>query len=295
VRRIARRQLLSTVAVTGLFAGTLGMPAVGFVGSLIEALVNGLSDDEEPWDWQTEYRNLLADNFGKEWGEVFAKGLPRMLMPAWDIADRVSLSELWWRSNDRATDNPREAAVADMQNILGPTFGTILSFYSAADFAERGEWDRALEAMVPKFIRDALRASREGEEGITAYNGDQLRELTGAEQFGRLIGFGSSRASEMYAGRNAVMNAKSTIELRRQMLLNRVAMARLDGDTAAEAEARSEIAGFNERNPDFRITPMTINRSIATRRRNRENIENGIVLPDTKEALRELGRFANLE
>jgi len=149
--------------------------------------------------------------------------------------------------------------------------------------------------MVPKFIRDALRASREGEEGITAYNGDQLMELTGAEQFGRLIGFGSSRASEMYAGRNAVMNAKSAVERRRQLLLNRVAQARLDGDRAAEADARSDIAGFNERNPDFRITNMTIARSIATRRRNRANMEDGILLPDTKADLRELGRFANLE
>ena len=182
-----------------------------------------------------------------------------------------------------------------MQNILGPTFGTILSFYNAAGFAERGEWDRALEAMVPKFIRDALRAGREASEGVTAYNGDQLMELTGAETFGRVLGFGSSRVSEMHAGRNAVMNAKSTIELRRQLLLNRVVQARLDGDPAAEAEARSDIAGFNERNPDFRITPMTINRSIATRRRNRENIENGILLPDTKAELREIGRFANIE
>ncbi len=295
VRKIARRQILSTFVVTGAMAGSLGLPGVGAAMGLVGLLVGAMDDADEPWDWQTEYRNMLTDQFGKEWGEVFAKGVPRMLMPGWDIAGRVSLSDLWWRSNDREGQNPRESFASDMANILGPTAGTLLSWYVAADHMERGQYDKAVEAVVPKFIRDPLKAYREADEGVTSYNGDPLMDVEAVEVLGRALGFAPARVSEMYEGRNAVMNTKTALEEKRQRLLNAVVKARLDGDREAEAEARSEVAGFNSRNPDFRITNMTIARSIATRRRNRDNTEQGILLPDTKADLRERARFANVE
>jgi hypothetical protein len=295
VRKIARRQILSTFVVTGTMAGSLGLPGIGAVMGAVGMLVSAMDDEDEPWDWQTEYRNALADQFGKEWGEVFAKGAPRMLMPWWDIAGRVSLNELWWRSNDREGQNPREAFATDMANILGPTAGTLLGWYTAADHMQRGAYDKAAEAVVPKFIRDPLKAYREADEGVTSYNGDPLMDVEAVEVFGRAMGFAPTRVSEMFEGRNAVMNAKTALDERRQRLLNKVVKARMDGDREAEAEARSDIAGFNSRNPDFKITNMTIARSLMTRRRNRENTEQGILLPDTKADLRERGRFANIE
>ncbi|MDP3139802.1 MAG: PLxRFG domain-containing protein [Burkholderiaceae bacterium] len=295
VRRIARRQILSTFVVTGMMAGTMGMPGVGALGALVGALAGAMGDDDEPWDWQTEYRNMLTDAVGKEWGEVFAKGVPRMLMPAWDVSGRVSLSELWWRSNDREGQSAREAFASDLGNILGPSAGTVLGWYTAADHMQRGQYDKAMESVVPKFIRDPLKALRESSDGITTYNGEPLMDTTFAEEFGRALGFAPARASEMFEGRNAVMNAKTALEEKRQRLLTAVVKARLEGDAEAEAEARSEIAGFNERNPEFKITGMSIAKSLATRRRNRANTEEGILLPDTKASLRERARFANIE
>lgn len=120
-------------------------------------------------------------------------------------------------------------------------------------------------------------------------------ETTGAENIGRILGFAPARVSEMYEGRNAVMNAKTAIEEKRQVLLSKIVKARMDGDAEAVADLKDDIAGFNERNPDFRITNMTITRSLMNRRRNRENTEDGIMLPPGKDALRERGRFASLE
>ena len=295
VRKIARRQLLSTFLVTGAMAGSLGLPGIGAAMGLVGVLVGAMDDEDEPWDWQTEYRNVLADQFGKDWAEVFAKGVPRMLLPGWDIAGRVSLSDLWWRNNGREGQNPRESFAGDMANILGPTAGTMLSWYVATDHMQRGNYSKAVEAVVPKFIRDPLKAYREGADGITSYNGDPLMDVNGAEVLGRALGFAPARVSEMYEGRNAVMNTKTALEEKRQRLINQAVQARIDGDREAELEARSEIAGFNSRNPDFRITGLTINRSHVMRMRNRSNTEQGILLPDPKASLRERARFANVE
>jgi hypothetical protein len=292
VRRIARNQLLSTFMVTGAMAGSLGLPGVSFFAGLVQGLVNALQgDDEEPWDWKTEYRNMLAD---KEWGEFMARGVPRALMPAWDISGRVSLSDLWWRDGGREGENPREAFANDMGNILGPTAGTILGWYTAADHMARGDYSKAVESVVPKFIRDPLKAVREGQEGITSYTGEPLMELTTAEIIGRFSGFAPARASEMFEGRNAVMNAKTALDERRQRLVSQMAKARIDGDMEAVDELRERIANWNRANPQMQITSTTIARSMMNRRRNTANTEQGITLPDSKDFLRERARFAEV-
>jgi hypothetical protein len=295
VRRIARRQILSTFAVTGTMAGSLGMPGVGFFGGLIGLLAGAMDDSDEPWDWKAEYRNMLADTFGKDVAEVLAKGAPRALMPAWDISGRVSLSDLWWRGNDREGQNPRESFASDMSNILGPTAGTILGWYTAADHMGRGNYSKAAEAIVPKFIRDPLKAWRESDEGITSYSGEPLMETTGAEVIGRALGFAPSRASEMFEARNAVMNAKTALEEKRKVLLGQIAKSIIDGDRETQAELRQDINEFNRRNPAFKIEQKNILTSVVNRRRNRANTEDGILLPNSKAELRELGRFANVD
>jgi hypothetical protein len=294
VRSIARRQLIATFAVTWGMAGALGLPGLGTVAGLIGMLVGAMDDDDEPYDWKVEFRNLMADTFGKEAGEVISHGIPRALMP-WDISNRVSLGDLWFRDGGREGQSPREAFATDAANILGPTAGTVLGLYTGADHMARGNWSKAVESVVPKFLRDPLKAIREGSEGVTSYNGEPLMDVSGAEVAGRLLGFAPARASEMYEGKAAVMNAKTAIEEKRQSLISRMAKARIDKDTDTAAELQPEIAAFNQRNPDFKITGATLAKAIMTRMKNRQNTEAGILLPRTKQGLRELGRFAEVD
>ena len=294
VRAIARKQLVATLGVTFGMAGALGLPGIGGAMGLIGALVQGLDDDDKPWDWQVEFRNLLADTVGQEAGEVIAHGIPRALMP-WDISSRVGLGDMWFRSNDREGQNPREAWANDMQNILGPSAGTLLGMYTAADHMARGNWSKGVESMVPKFLRDPLKAMREGNEGMTNYNGEPLLDVGGLEVMGRALGFAPARGSEMFEARNAVKNAETAINMKRQRLLSTMVKARLDLDSAAIMEIQADIMDFNRRNPAFRITSESIVKSTQAKRRNMAATKAGIRLPKGKDELRELGRFAEVE
>lgn len=291
VRAIARKQLVATLGVTFAMAGAMGLPGLGGAMGLLGMMAGALDDDDKPWDWKTEFRNLLADTVGQEAGEVIAHGIPRALMP-WDISNRVGLGEMWWRSNDREGQNPREAFANDMQNILGPTAGTLLGLYTAADHMARGNWSKATESVVPKFLRDPLKAMREAQDGMTNYNGEPLLDVDAAEVAGRLLGFAPARGSEMFEARNAIKNAETVLNEKRQNLLSRMVKARMDLDTAEIADLQSEIQAFNQRNPEFRITMDSILKSMRARRRNMAETEDGVRLPRGKEGLRELGRFA---
>lgn len=295
VKRIARRQIIATFAVTGAMAGTMGLPGVGMLGALLSALASAMGDDDEPFDWKAEYRNALADAFGKEVGEVIAKGVPRALMPWWDISNRVSLADLWWRDAGREGQNPREAFAADMTNILGPTAGTIMGWYTASDHMARGQYSKAVESIVPKFIRDPIKAYREGTHGVTSYIGEPLMETTLTEDVGRVLGFAPARASEMYEGRAAVMNAKTALDEKRQNLLSRLVKARLDGDAETATEIASSVVEFNRRNPQFAIDADAVSRAIRNKQRNRALTYDGVMVPRGKDYLRERGRFAEVD
>lgn len=291
VRAIARRQLVATLGVTFAMSGALGLPGLGTLGGLIGLLAKALSDDDEPWDWEVELRNLLADKFGKEAGEVISRGVLRALMP-WDISIRVGMGDLWFRKNNREGQSPREAFASDLANILGPTAGSLLGWYTAADHMARGNYAKAAEAITPKAIRDIIKAGREGTQGVTSYSGEPLMDLTPAESIGRLLGFAPARASEMYEGRNAVMNAKTAIDEKRRALLTSAAKARIDGDAAAVREAQEQIVAWNKRHPDSRITPGQIIQSVRNRKQRERNMQDGIVVPKNRNSLREIGRFA---
>lgn len=294
VRRIARRQLVATFATTFAMAGTLGLPGLGLAGGLLGIVVGALDDDDKPWDWKNEFRNVAADAVGKEAAEVLAHGIPRALMP-WDIANRVGLGDLWLRSNDREGQSPREAFATDMTNLLGPTAGTLLGWYTAADHMARGNYVKATEAIVPKFIRDTIQAARIGTEGVTSYAGEHLMDVTPAETIGRLLGFTPARVSEMYEGRNAIKNAEAAIMEKRKMLIPRAAHARMAGDTEGAAEAMEDIQAFNQRNPQDSITGMAVTASVIARRRQERQTQDGTYLPKGRDHLREAGRFAVVE
>ena len=134
-----------------------------------------------------------------------------------------------------------------------------------------------------------------GTEGVTSYAGEPLMDLTAAETVGRLLGFAPARSSEMIEGKNAVMNAKTAIEQKRQGLIGRMAKARIDRDVETVAELQPEIAAFNQRNPEFRISGSTIAKATMTRMKNRANTQDGILLPRTKQSLRDIGRFAEVD
>lgn len=294
VRGIARRQLMATFAATFAMAGTLGLPGLSMAGGLLSMLVGALDDDDKPWDWKTEFRNLASDVAGQDVGEVLSHGLMRALIP-WDVANRVGLGDLWLRSNDREGQSPREAFATDLTNLLGPTAGTILGWYTASEHLGRGNYAKATEAIVPKFVRDAIQAGRFSGEGVTTFSGEHRMDVTGAEVLGKLLGFTPARVSEMYEATGAIKNAETAVLEKRKGLLSRAAQARIHGDSDGTREAMEDIAEFNRRNPKEAIRGSNIAASVIARQRRERQTADGTYLPKTRDHFRAEGRFAEVD
>ena len=270
VRRMARRKITGILATHALAAGSMGLPLFW----LVESVANAVFDDEdEPYDFETEYRNFLADYFGAQTAHVIARG-PVEAMTDIGISQRVSLNELWFRDPDR--DLEGEAIVEYwFEQILGPMGQIAFRAGRAYDLMKEGHIMRGIEATVPKVIRDTLRAGRYMEEGVTSLRGDQVvDDVNNWQLFLQLMGFTPGEIALQYDVNRSLKGREGRIKRRRQLLMNRVALFYRMNDESGMADALEQIATFNEANPSVRITWETIRRGMKTRARyDREAID----------------------
>ena len=103
-----------------------------------------------------------------------------------------------------------------------------------------------------------------------------------------------SQLAARYDQNNALKIIEAKLKDRRGSLIDRMAAARMEGDADARSEVQAEIDSWNATNPDLRIRPVDIARSITARRRAGRNVHSGIYL-DKKIGRRLLGEFGYAE
>lgn len=295
VKREARRMLVGVASMHFAAAGSLGLP-LGIFGlsPLLTLLSMGMGDEDEPFDWETEYRNALHDVFGKNGGEAIAKGPLRMLLNV-DLASRVGLGDLWVRPPQKDAEG-RDLVEAWMITLLGPVAGYAGQMGTAAQAFEEGKFARGVEAMLPKFIASPLKAIRLETEGVRSWNGTDLGiTLSQADIAGVAAGFQPAKLAEMYEGRNAVKGREAALQRRRENLMRAWREARDAGDDAGVRDVVEDIRAFNNRNRAFGIGPAHLRAHLMAHRRAQLQTAAGIHLSRRRDELRDVGRFANIE
>lgn len=269
-RKFIGYQMVTQIAL----AGTLGLP-LGAPFALLSALDY---DEDDPFDWEAEYRQFLADYLGKTGGEIASKGLVNALTPI-DLHSRLNMSDLIFREPNQELEGSNfYHYITDA--LLGPVLGgTLKGMFDAQDLFREGHTQRGLELFLPKAIKDVSKAIRELDEGIVTRRGDPLIEDVGvAIPLLRSIGFGSSRESDQYDENNAIKGLEKRLLARQSLLRGLAANARLRGDAKEYEDAVERIQEFNEKNPDMRITLDSIQRSMRSRRAYSNRAEHGVAV-----------------
>jgi len=278
VRDIARRQLLGTIAMTSVFAGVKGMPFMGLaqvMGQMLHAL---FGDDDEPYDFNEDLRAFF--------GELMYKG-PVNYITNLEIANRVGVAQdLIWRDDPRASDG---LVLGAMQKAFGPAGSYLVNVENAAKMFNEGHTERAIEAVMPSFIRNGLKGTRYMVEGARTLKGDPVEEDIGAyNSMMQVVGFSPASLSSKYEITSAAKGYEKKVADKRQRLLNMYDMARTGGDYDLMVEAREDINDFNAAHPGNRITGTTLQKSQSARKAAERNMINGVtfnkkLLPEIKD------------
>ena len=266
IRDIARRQLLGTLFMTSTFAGVKGLPFMGLAQVTAQMLHALFGDDDEPYDFHEDLRAFF--------GELIYKG-PVNFITNLEVSNRVGVAQdLIWRDDPRASDG---LVLGAMQKAFGPAGSYLVNVENAAKMFNEGHTERAIEAVMPSFIRNGLKGTRYMVEGARTLKGDPVEEdINAYNAMMQVIGFSPASLSSKYEITSAAKNYEKKVADKRQRLLNMYDMARTGGDYDLMSEAREDINDFNTAHPGNRITGTTLQKSQSARKAAERNMINGV-------------------
>jgi hypothetical protein len=275
VRSIARRTLTGHLGMTALLAGTFGLPIINLMRLAANAAHLATGDDDEPWDFDTDFRKWLAEHFGPDAAGWIADGAVSHLTGA-NISTRVSLSDMWFRDSDRELEGS-DAYYNMIDSLLGPLAGAVKNVYIGTQRVSDGQTMRGIETMLPNFAKNTMKGYRFATQGVNSLHGAPIvGDVSTPEAFAQLIGLQPQRVADQQRENSALKNAEQFIKDRRQLLMNGFALALQHGDAEGRANVLAKIRAFNQKNPEVAIKPANLRASLRGRARSLAQSESGV-------------------
>lgn len=277
VRQVARRNLTGLLGMSALFSGAMGLPMMGMIMGALNGIQATFGDDDEPWDAETELRAFLTGMLGQSGADLLLHGPADKLTGA-NISGRVGLDSLWIRDADRELDG-RGMFNNLLEQAAGPMGGVLKNVLVGKQQVDEGHIMRGVETMLPKGLKDMIKAGRYATQGVNTLRGDPVvADLSPWEILLQANGFAPEKVSRKYETTRALKNYEQHILDRRKSLVNAFAMALRNGDASDRASVLSKIGAFNKANPELAITSSGLQQSIKNRARYSARAEAGIIL-----------------
>lgn len=276
IRRVARRTLTGILGMTSLFAGVMGTPINSLLSAGANAYHAATGNDDEPWDFNTEFRQWLNEHLGETAGSLIADGAVNKL--GVNVASRLGTGDLWFRDADRQLEGGAAYDQA-LESLAGPIGAMTKNMFVGTQQINSGHTERGIETIMPTFIKNAMKSVRYASQGVNSLRGDPIvHDVSGPEQLIQALGFQPTKIANQQRENTSLMNYSKFIMDRRQNLMNAYAMAQQAGDEETRAAALQRIAAFNQTNPEVRISMITLRDSLRQRARMSQMADNGIVL-----------------
>lgn len=240
----AKKQMLGMLATHLAIGGVLALPAMGTLTTLAGLIGRAFGDDEEPFDAEVALRNYFYDEFGPELGTVLAKGIPTLFGA--DLSQKAGLGDLLTplptlRDDKQGRDFYLELLAASAGPFLG---GIVPRMFEAVNNLAQGNFLKAVEGMVPKWVADPVRAARFGEEGITTKQGTvalDREQISAWDLVLQATGVPAANITESYEARAAIENKKAKLTKTAAQYKKDWLEAKADGDNAKAEELWQEI------------------------------------------------------
>ena len=276
-RREARARFVGTMGMAGIFSGVTGLWGFSTVASIVNAVINGLADeDEPPFEFELEFANWAVETFGKNVGTMLTRGIGNAA--GIDLASRLKLDDMWLRDSRKNQDEV-ESLQSLLVDLLGPTVGLAVNAAEAVKLYNEGHADRALETIAPAFIKQPLVAARYANEGVNTLRGDPLMEEVGPFYlFMQSLGLRSAELAEIQFYNITIKGQEQAILKERQNLLNLYALAFMANDADTLDTAYDKIDKFNSKNPTVFIPAESMSKSITERLKKSSQTDHGLYI-----------------
>jgi hypothetical protein len=270
-----------TLLMTGLVAGTTGLPMYSAIMGILQALRNAMRDDDEEVYMEEDNLELwfrkvwLPETFGDI--KIAGHGLDELIdtglldnITGYKFSDGLSLNNMWTRDAPEAS-SWKDAYGQTIGSFLGPAYGLGQSWATAIDDVNKGDTLNGLEKLSPALTRGIIADIRYSKEGAVSPTGDTIKysdEFTNAQLLAQALGYKTvglaERMNELY-----LVNAeKKNILGQRQSLLGALNHASTMGRDSDFDAVDDKIAEFNSKypQPELRIDYEDVQKAFKRRR-----------------------------
>lgn len=268
-RREARTQMLGLGATLAFNAGIRGLPLYG----LLMAIAGMFSDDGE--DPEVELKKTMLQHFPKQMVGIMMDGVPGYLSGV-ELSGRIGFGDLWFRSDDMDREGDAQFLYW-LQQVLGASAGIPYNWYRGVSQINDGYTWRGIETMVPKAIKDPMKAWRYYNEGVSTKNGDPIvDDVGGWNIFKQAMGFTPAKVTEQYKMNSYNMNKQKAITEERSKLLGDFYKAWKAGDEKKVDQITDKMREYSEKYPEMRIYAGTVRSSLSRREKYRGSALGGM-------------------
>jgi hypothetical protein len=277
-KREARYQLAGVMGMMSLFAGLAGVPGFNLMMMAAAAI---FGDEEDPMDFETQFRADVLKQLGPELGGVVLNGVPGHYLGV-DLTSRLGMADLWFRSPPGDL-NAKDEYEYWIMNSAGASVAMGGKIFSGFSMVKEGKVARGIEMMAPKFIGDMMKTYRYANEGVTDIRGNVIvpaSDLSGADLAKQFSGFTPAKVSEAWDRARALKDAEQRLYDQRQELVNAFAEAQMSQDEEGMIDALTAIHEFNlvPAHAPIQISNKTLKSSIKTRLRNQDRRIEGALI-----------------
>jgi hypothetical protein len=276
-KREARARFVGTMGTAAIFSGVTGLWGFSTVAAIINAVAHlGADDDDPPFDFELEFANWAVNTLGKNMGTMVSRGIGNAA--GVDLHSRLSLDGMWLRDG-RNNQDAESAVEAFLVGILGPLAGLGVSAGRAVDLYNKGHGDRAIETMLPGFIKQPVIAARYAKEGALTLGGDVMKkDFTPFELMMQSLGLRPAELAEIQFRNIKVKGQEQAITKKHQNLLNIFALTFMTNDAAGNEKAFDKIMEFNKKYPTMAIDADALIKSITGKMEKSAQTENGLYI-----------------
>jgi hypothetical protein len=252
-RAAAMKTLAYSLGHTAVFAGLMGLPGY----AAISAILGAFGDEDEPYDLTAEMRKAL----GPEWANMIMRGAPTVV--GMDLSGKIGagnmLSIMPFSDADLSTNAGRAEALGTLMG--GAAFGMTSRIIDGLGLIASGDYYKGVERVMPKGVSDALKAGRQGAEGMTRRNGDVVlpdSEINALDTVFTALGVPAVEQAVTYERQNRMRDLTKNFQDRTTRIKNDYAKAVREKDTASMAEARTAWTKLQQARQRNGLTPQPV-------------------------------------
>lgn len=269
-RAAGRKAVLLMLGVLLLAGGADGLPFMQDAEDVIDGVLQRLG-----YNFSTKQarREFLVRTLGEDGAYFVSKGVSGMPGVPIDLSGRMGMGNLVPGTGlfVKKPDNTR-----DLAEIAGPIGDFAKRAFNSAGQLVDGDVAKAAETISPVAVRNVTKAYDMANTGM--YRDDRGRkvlDVDGFEAMAKALGFQPADVAKVQEATFTVQRMVSQSKMRESEIAEKWAIGIFEGDQAKVAEARAEMARWNENNPAGRIRidmPQVLKRVRAMRQSKAERI-----------------------